>query len=112
MGWNPPTGRRAWTSDEGAEMLAFFQASGLSASAFARRHGIGAHRVKYWAEQTSKSTRSKFVPVKLVDGRESMPMQVEQLELKLLSGRSLIVHGRFDERTLARWLVVLEQSSC
>ena len=48
----------------GRQLLDDWQASGLSMAAYARQHGIGAHRIKYWRTYYAEDKpASAFVPV-------------------------------------------------
>jgi len=42
---------RRWDESDGRSAVAAWQRSGESASAFARRHGIGAHRLWWWQKR-------------------------------------------------------------
>ena len=44
------SGRR-WTEREGRQALAAWKDSGLSASAFARQHGLNSQRLLWWRKQ-------------------------------------------------------------
>jgi transposase-like protein len=44
-------GGRRWTEREGREALAAWKGSGLSASGFARQHGLNPQRLLWWRKQ-------------------------------------------------------------
>ena len=44
-------GGRRWTEREGRQALAAWKDSGLSASAFARQHGLNSQRLLWWRKQ-------------------------------------------------------------
>ena len=48
--WVGLSGRR-WTEREGRQALAAWKDSGLSASAFARQHGLNSQRLLWWRKQ-------------------------------------------------------------
>jgi hypothetical protein len=45
------TGGQRWTEREGREALAAWKGSGLSASGFARQHGLNPQRLLWWRKQ-------------------------------------------------------------
>ena len=87
-----------------------WQRSGLSVSAFCRRHGLAEKHLYRWrrilAERDAEQTT--FVPVRLLTENSS---QDSTLEVLLASGRRLRVPRGFDAATLRQLLAVLEEQS-
>lgn len=62
----PTRGWRHWSEAEARTQLAAFRASGMSASAFARRHGVSTNRLDYWSKRLARDGAGvTFVPVTL-----------------------------------------------
>jgi transposase-like protein len=52
-------GGRRWTEREGRQALAAWKESGLSGSAFARRHGLNPQRLFWWRKQLGDWTAAE-----------------------------------------------------
>ncbi len=54
-----------WTEAEAQEVLEAYEASGLSVAEFARRHGLGAQRLRWWKKRRAEQAGAalQFVPV-------------------------------------------------
>jgi hypothetical protein len=77
--WNALAAKRRWSEAEARSVVEAWRASGQRVQTFAREHGLGAWRLRYWAprvEGTSRmkkaaatksrsSTQVKFVPAVL-----------------------------------------------
>lgn len=102
--------RRRWTAAEASTVLSSLDGSGLSASAFATREGIGVERLYRWRRRlASKSVAGRMTPafVELKAGT------AERVEVVLRSGRVLRVSESVDIVTLERLVEALERSgSC
>lgn len=59
------TGSRRTTDDARAALLLEFQRSGLSATAFAREHGLGCSTLYHWLRQARTAPPPAFVEVDL-----------------------------------------------
>ena len=110
--WCPPRGR--WGAETGAAMVAAFEASGLSMSAFATKHGVGTHRVSYWREKAtaakvSHARPSGFVRVRVATAAVSPAEPL--VEVRLRNGRTLTIRGAWNEASVRTWVDALEASS-
>jgi len=127
------TKRRRRSSAEWAELVAQWRLSGLSGAAFASREGLARSTLYWWssalrrepasttasvAPAATKASRSagSFVPVRVrVSGSsrsrttQGEPTEPGWLELRLASGRTVVVRGRVDSEMLARVVEVGEQ---
>ena len=56
-GWRP------WSEKQARARLDALAESGLSVAAFARRRGVSARRLPYWAQRLDQPARVAFVPV-------------------------------------------------
>ena len=111
-------------------MLAAHAASRLSDAAFAERHQIGAHRIRYWRSKlgpgkvTKPGTRADgakpFLPVRMVAGSAPAPEPARTdarhepepvVTLELRSGTRLMFIGRWDTAAIAPWLRAVEALS-
>ena len=113
--WHPPRGR--WGAETGAAMVAAFDASGLSMSAFAIKHGLGAHRVSYWREKTNAEDGNarlcRFVRVRVAAeaAEAATPPTEHTIEVRLRNGRSLSIRGAWNEASVRTWVSALETLS-
>ena len=112
--WVAPTGKGRWSRQAGREMVEAWRRSGESRSGFARRHGLGAHRVQYWADRLEDSgdrARSPgrrqpneevtFAPVRVVGS--ATPGASNPVSLEVLIGTAVVrVPPSFDESHLRR----------
>ena len=101
-------------------MVVAFQTSGLSMNAFAKKHGMSAHRVQYWLRKEA-SAGAGFAEVAVSrPGRrdevtsEPGPVEVSdavaalELEVRLSSGRSLVFRGTWSPTVVAAHVRALE----
>ena len=59
-------GWRHWSEAEARTQLAAFRRSGMTASAFARSHGVSTNRLEYWKKRLARDDADvTFVPVTL-----------------------------------------------
>jgi transposase len=86
-----------------------WQRSGLSVSAFCRRHGLAEGRFYAWRRILARrdAEQTTFVPVQVIT--ENGFSQDGTLEVVLASGRRLRVPRGFDGATLRQVLAVLEE---
>src|SRR5258707_15140050 len=87
-----------------------WQRSGLSVSAFCRRHGLAEKYLYRWRRILAErdAEQAAFVPVRLLTENGSPD---GTLELVLASGRRLRVRRGFDAATLRQLLAVLEEQT-
>lgn len=115
--WETATRAGRWSIAVGRQMVEAWRRSGESRSAFARRHGLGAHRVTYWIERVAgKSSRAgsgargragdvQFARVRVVDSR---PARASGSPLEVVIGAAIVrVPAGFDEEHLRRVILVL-----
>lgn len=96
-----------------AERVERWQASGLTATEFARRHGLAEASLKWWRWKLGSkrpASGKKAAPVSPLTFVElTAPTRREALELVLASGAVVRVPYDFDEAALSRLLDVLER---
>lgn len=96
-----------------------WEASGLSAGAFAAREGVNAKTLSFWRWNLGqkKARRSSTVPavvpraadfIEVVASRKPEPLASSPFEVSLRNGTRLVVPSPFDERALEALLGVLE----
>lgn len=98
-----------WGWEQGSQVVREWQRSGLSLTEFARRRGIGAHRLRYWHERIERSAQSadevdgagatQFVPGVVVGLGSS------QLRVHLPHG--VIVEATTAEEVAPEWLAAV-----
>lgn len=93
-----------WTAVEARQVLAAWKASGLSVSAFAKRHGLGEQRVSWWKKRLAAVDTPKpaFVPLVVASERSDGPAP---LVVRLAPRPELEI--RDPERVSPRWLATL-----
>lgn len=74
---------RQWSEPQARKILARFDRSGLSLSAFARAEGCSVGRVVYWRERLAKSpqTAAPFVAVRVQHAQHSIKLHAVTVEL-------------------------------
>lgn len=97
-------------------MLAALEASGESDAGFARRHGIGLHRIGYWRSKLRSDAVARFVPVRPVEGEvpaDERPSDANErrVELALPNGARLRFVGPWDAASIGPWLRAVEAAS-
>jgi len=83
-----------------------FSRSGETLVAFSARHGFSKGALEYWRRKlhdTGKQSKQQFREYRL----EPVGEPSGELELRLPSGRSLIIRGRMDESAVRRLLSVV-----
>lgn len=104
-----------WTEAEAQAVLEAYEVSGLSVAEFARRHGLGPQRLRWWKKRRAEETNSalSFVPVHVV-GPPSPEVQrasgAASMEVLLARGRRIRVEPGFDADALARLVRALEEA--
>jgi len=102
---------------EWAERVARWEASGLSAAAFAARERLAAKSLVWWRwklrSSPSASTASPldFLPVRVVSPGKARPSTAGPIEIVLPNGWIVRVPVGFDEADLERVLAVVSGSA-
>lgn len=80
---------RSWTNEEAARALAACEASGLTTSAFARRHGATAGRFQYWGKRLrgAEVGDAGLVPVTVVEPGRARVVERDPGRVVLVDGR-------------------------
>ena len=101
-------------------MVVAFQASGLSMNAFAKKHGMSAHRVQYWLRKDASAgdgfAEVSVSPPERRDDGKPEPGPVEgadvvaalELEVRLSSERCLVFRGTWSPGAVAAQVRALE----
>lgn len=100
-------------------MLVALAASGQTLSAFARRHGLPAHRVSYWRARLGSASPASpaaanggFVAVTVRDTASAVehhePTRAPRIEVTLVNGRRVMFAGHWDVAAIGPWLRALE----
>ena len=101
--WKRLAGKRRWTEAEARVVVDAWRASGQRVQTFAREHGVGAWRLRYWAPRletgsgsrkstpASKATAQlRLVPAVITGaGHDSRPAVV----IRLSDGLAVELHG-------------------
>jgi transposase len=100
---------------EWAERVARWEASGLSAGAFAARERLAAKSLVWWrwklrASPSPASSPLDFLPVRVVSTAAARSVTAGPIEVVLPNGRIVRVPAGFDEADLERVLVVASGS--
>ena len=69
-------GRRRWSEREGRQALAAWEQSGLSASEFARRHGLNPQRLLWWRKQLGQWSEGEAIKKRTVAVPSLVPAEV------------------------------------
>lgn len=98
--------RQPWTESEGRAAVEAWRASGEALSGFARRHGVGAERLRWWKKRfdADGGTSLSLVPVHVVDGGDAAAFEL------VIGAHVVRVPPGFDAGALRRLLEVL--ASC
>ena len=104
-----------WTEAEAQAVLEACEASGLSVAEFARRHGLGPQRLRWWKKRRAEEAGSalSFVPVHVAAPPSPEAQQAPEgasMEVLLARGRRIRVEPGFDAHALARLVRVLEEA--
>lgn len=121
-GWAPPRDRQRWGASDGRAMAEAFRVSGETAAEFARRHGIGAWRVRRWAGRSGAETAGPTVApraaataaatVSFAPVRIAAPTAAPAGALEIAIGRAVIRVGQsFDEDVLRRVVGILAEAT-
>jgi len=105
------------TRAEWAKRVEQWEASGLSAAAFAKRERLVAKRLVWWRWKLRASPSARaaspldFLPVRVVSTATARPSTAGSIEIVLPNGRIVRVPAGFDEGDLERVLVVASGSA-
>lgn len=100
-------GKREQKRKQMAALMERWQASGLTADAFAKREKMPVSRLWYWKRRTGRTATAStaFVPVQIIqdERRETAP----SFELTFADGRRLVIPAALTGRPLRQLLTVL-----
>ncbi|QRK10889.1 transposase [Archangium violaceum] len=105
-----------WSESEARAVLEAYEESGLSVAEFARRHGLGPQRLRWWKKRRREeaSPERSFVPVHVAapPSREERETAAgaASMEVVLARGRRIRVEPGFDADALARLVRALEEA--
>ena len=109
-------GGKRWSETEARRLLASWEESGVTLTAFAKRRGYHPERLRRWKQKLSRKSEpasARLVPVEITGtvpgSREGTPSRIE-LELSL--GVRLIAEAQTDPEIVARWVRALESRGC
>ena len=104
--------RPYWRVEDAEAVLSVWHESGVSVSAFARRHGINVARLLRWRRRLVQEGGLEFHPVKLVPESNNGVPATGAVELVLLNGHRVAVHRGFDGVLLEELVRAVESWSC
>lgn len=107
------TQSRSWTNEEAARAVAAFEASGLTAAAFARQHGTTAGRFQYWRKRLraiEAEGDSRLLPVRVVEPGQARLVEREAGHVVLVDGRVRLEISGMPAAWVATLLRVLRES--
>jgi transposase-like protein len=106
-----------WTEAEAQAVLEAYEKSGLSMAEFARRHGLGPQRLRWWKKRRAEEAgpAPSFVRVHVAEppsrrAREAPTPGLASMEVVLAKGRRIRVEPGFDAEELARLVRVMEEA--
>lgn len=108
---------RYWTQDEAFAVLRAFAASGLPLSQFARQHGIGVQRIRWWRARLqgreSSAPAVKFAEVVLQSaGAPAAADGPHAIEVVLPSGVRVTAGGGTRAAEIAELVRALRDAGC
>jgi len=80
--------KRTWTEEDGQDVIAAWRASGQTIAAFAREHGVGDGRLRWWRDRVGGAGNGASAPV---EGPRLVRVEVEQS-----AGRSAVAAGAWE----------------
>ena len=104
-----------WSEAEAQAVLEAWEASGLSVAEFARRHGLGPQRLRWWKKRRAEEAGPElsFIPVHVAAPPSSEAQQAPgtaSMEVLLARGRRIRVEPGFDAHALGRLVRALEEA--
>jgi transposase-like protein len=108
------SGRRHWRQSDAEAVVSAWRESGVSVSAFARRHGINVARLLRWRRRLAGNGETiQFHPVAVVAGSNGESQSPDrQIELVLGNGRRVVVQPGFDSALLEQLVRAVESWPC
>lgn len=103
--------RRYWRAEDAELVLSAYRDSGLSLSAFCRRHGTNRQRLMRWRQLLAKGGPIRFHPVQVVSSSRN-ELTASGIELVLRSGHRVTVQRGFDPALLEELVHAVESWSC
>lgn len=118
VGWTAPK-RNRWKLPDGRRLVQAWHNSGLSKSAFARKHGLTNQRIDYWQKRcadadvdVSSPEPALFVPVSLKPSPAVLadigPATGAHLRITTASGAKIEVSRGFDPDVLQQLIASLD----
>ncbi|WP_052519005.1 IS66 family insertion sequence element accessory protein TnpA [Archangium violaceum] len=104
-----------WTEAEAQVVLETCEASGLSVAEFARRHGLGPQRLRWWKKRRAEEAAPAlaFVPVHVAappSPEAQRAAGAARMKVVLARGRRIRVEPGFDAGEVARLVRALEEA--
>ncbi|HEX5752318.1 MAG TPA: transposase [Archangium sp.] len=104
-----------WTEAEAQAVLEAYEASGLSVAEFARRHGLGPQRLRWWKKRRAEEAGPalSFIPVHVAAPPSPEAQRAAgtvSMEVLLARGRRIRVEPGFDADALGRLVRALEEA--
>jgi transposase-like protein len=104
-----------WTEAEAQAVLEAYEASGLSVAEFARRHGLGPQRLRWWKKRRVEEAGPalSFVAVHVAappSPEAQRAAGTARMEVLLARGRRIRVEPGFDADALGRLVRALEEA--
>lgn len=95
------------------ELVSEWEASGATASDFARRRGVNELTLRHWKWRLGSDARTRRTTTlaQIVEVRPSLTLTDERFEVQVAGGRCVRVPASFDDGALQRLLRVLEATS-
>ena len=98
-------GREAWA--KWVDLVSEQERSGQSVAAFCRERGVSAPQFFAWKKRLSQAGTGQFVAVRVVEPAQA-PVPSRAIEIRLISGHSVIVEAGFDAGHLRAVVAALE----
>ena len=103
-----------WMQAEAQAVLEAYEASGLSVAEFARRHGLGPQRLRWWKKRRAEEAGPalSFIPVHVAPPSPEVQRAegTASMDVLLARGRRIRVEPGFDAGALARLVRALEEA--
>ena len=96
-----------WGEEDARVIVAAWQASGETLSAFARRYHVDRRRVARWAGRLEASTPVRFHSVRVTQDAEPRP-SAQEIVIELPNGARIRLPPGFEAEDLRRLLSVLD----
>jgi transposase len=106
--WEAIQTTRRWTRVHARWVLGEFARSGLSVTAFAKRHGLDSQRIYCWRARLKGEVQPKLVEVAIPRALAVPARASERIDIELRCGRRLGVPVTIDVDSLRRVVEALE----